>query len=126
MGSITQKKDEWRNSGREKEDKSVTNILDLMFNEFIDEVDDENDGILMFILRITRLTKGMAYGLVIFHKGSALLLKTLSKSKVMHSWEEPLEKTELLKIRDFKQLNDDIKEELMSIGQKKLERILGC
>ena len=96
-----------------------------MFTEFVDEVEEENDGIAMFLLRITRPTRGMAYGLVIFHKGSTLLLETLSKKKVKHSWEEPVGKTDMLKIRDFKQVNDIMKQELKLIGWKKLESILG-
>ena len=42
-----------------------------------------------------------------------------------HSWEEPVGKTDMLKIRDFKQVNDIMKQELKLIGWKKLESILG-
>merc|ERR1719369_1977043 len=108
-------------NGRDKENKIVRNILDLMITELFDEVDDEemDEGIAVFILRITRLTKGMAYGLVIFHGGSTLLLETLSKTRVRCSWEDPVEKTEMLKLKQMKD------EDIELLGLKKLGSILG-
>ena len=106
--------------GTDKEKKSVWNILDLMANEFLHEVDGESDGIAIFVLKITRMTIGMAYGLIIFHKGSTLLLETLSKTKVKHTWQTPVQRTDMLKIRNLTQ-DEDIRQ----LGLKKLGSILG-
>ena len=127
MTKITQLNEECHNAhtGTDKENKSLKNILDLMFKEFVTEVDDEIDGIAMFILSIARLTKGTAYGLIIFHKGSTLLLETLSKKQVRHTWEEPVEKTEMLKIMGMKLTDEAVKEELRLLGFRKLKSILG-
>ena len=124
MTTITSNTEIKFDSGSEKENKMLRNILDMMLKEFIDEVEDEMDGIAMFILSITRLTKGVAYGLVIFHKGDTLFLETLSKKKVRHSWEEPVKMTEMLKILALKQ-DEAMKQELRLLGIKKLESILG-
>ena len=108
--------------GTDKEKKLVKNILDQMVNEFkdIDDDDDEMDGIALITLRITRLTKGTAYCLIIFHLGSTLLIETLDKKRVRHSWEDPMEKTDLLMLKKIKE-NEDVE----LLGLKKLESILG-
>ena len=108
--------------GTDKEKKLVKNILDQMVNEFkdIDDDDDEMDGIALITLRITRLTKGTAYCLIIFHLGSTLLVETLDKKRVRHSWEDPMEKTDMLMLKNIKE-NKDVE----LLGLKKLESILG-
>ena len=95
-------------------------ILELILKELSNAIYDEIDGIAIFYLRFTRLTKGMAYGLIIFHRGSTMLLETINKSKVKHAWENPVEETEMLKIR-----NQTQREDLEQVALKKLERILG-
>merc|ERR1711942_492002 len=79
MTMITNLNEEQENLSSDKEKKLLKNILDMMLKEFATVVSDEIDGIAMFFLGIGRLTKGTAYGLIIFHKGSTLLLETLSK-----------------------------------------------
>ena len=104
----------------------MKSVLDMMIKEFIKAADDDGeiDGIAMLILGMGRLTKGMAYGLIIFHKGSTLFLETLSKKKVRHSWEEPVGKTEMLKIMELKE-TEAIKQEFKLLGFRKLRSILG-
>ena len=119
MTKITNLTEEEKNFSSDKEKKLLKNIVDMMLKEFATVVSDEIDGIAMFFLSIGRLTKGTAYGLIIFHKGSTLLLETLSKKQVRHSWEEPLEKSERLKIKDM------AKQELRLLGLMKLKTILG-
>ena len=125
MTMITNLTEEQENLSSDKEKKLLKNILDMMLKEFATVVYDEIDGIAMFFLGIGRLTKGTAYGLIIFHKGSTLLLETLSKKQVRHTWEEPVEKTEMLKIMGMKLTDEAVKEELRLLGFRKLKSILG-
>ena len=104
----------------DKEKKSVKNIMELIWNELAKVICDEIDGIAIFYFRFTRLTKGMAYGLIIFHRGSTLLLETMDKTKVRHSWENPVEETDKLKIKNLTQVED-----FVQVALKKLESILG-
>ena len=126
MASIRNRYEEWKNSGTDKENKVLKNVLDMMIKEYNSAAPDdvEIDGIAMFILGMARLTKGMAYGLIIFHKGSTLFLETLSKKKMRHSWEEPVGKTEMLNIMDLKEA-EAIKKKLKVLGLRKLKSVLG-
>ena len=90
--------------GTDKEKKLVMNILELMSNELANiAIYDEIDGIAIFYLRFTRFTKGMAYCLIIFHRGSTLLLETMDTTKVRHTWENPVDEADMLKIRNLTQ-----------------------
>ena len=106
--------------GPDKEKKSVMNILELIWNELAKAINNEVDGIAIFHLRFTRLSKGMAHGLIIFHRGSTLLLETLDKNKVRHTWENPVDKTDMLNIRNLTQVQD-----IVQVSLKKLESIVG-
>ena len=106
--------------GTDKERKSVMNILELIWNEVANAIHDEIDGLAIFYLKFTRLTKGMAYGLIIFHRGSTLLVETMGKTKARHTWENPVEETDMLKIKNLTQVKD-----FVQVALKKLESILG-
>ena len=123
MTKITNLTEIEKNFSSDKEKKLLKNILDMMLKEFATVVYDKIDGIAMFFLSIGRLTKGTAYGLIIFHKGSTLLLETLNKKQVRHSWEEPLEKSEMLKIKDI--AHAAMEQEVKLLGFLILKTILG-
>ena len=89
----------------DKEQKATRNALKLMVDEFNFKVDKPVDGIAFFIFSPARLTKGMASGLIIFHLGQVLHLETLSKTKARFSWEDPLDNTDLLKLKELKTNN---------------------
>ena len=122
---ITQFYEYWENSGTDKEKKLLKIILDTMLKEFNTEVDEEIDGIAMIIFSISKLTKGTAHCLIIFHKGRTLLLETFGKKQVRHSWEEPVGKTEMLKIMDMKQTLPTVVQDLRLLGSRKLKSIRG-
>ena len=90
-----------------------------MKDEIKNVLDDHYDGIAMIFLRTTRLNKGLAHCLTIFHKGDTLLLETLNKTSVRHSWQDPVDEDELHKLREIEN-----REDLEKLGNMKLESIL--